>query len=415
MSAASEIRVETFANGLTLIAERMPHVRSAAFNLILPAGAAYDPADKRGLAGVLSDLMVRGAGSLDHRQLTLALDRLGLDRSQGVGPLLMHFNGATLGRHLLSALRVYADILRRPHLPAHELEPVRSLALQHLQSLEDDPQSKVLAELKKRHVPAPLGYHPGGTAEGLRAIAIEDVRRQYQTYVHPGAMILAVAGDVDWPALVDTVGALFADWSAGATPPLTLGSRGERQAHLAKETQQTHFGLAYPAVPIGHPDYYAALGAVNVLSGGMSARLFTEVREKRGLCYAVWASYQTFREQGHVFCYAGTTAERAQETLEVVLQVIRSLAQGVQRDEVERVQAGLKASLIMQQEATGARASRLASDWYFLGRIRTFEEIHKAIDELTPDTITDYVRRYPPDDITLVTLGPKPLQWSASL
>src|SRR3989442_9053029 len=146
---------------------------------------------------------------------------------------------------------------------------------------------------------------------------------------------------------------------------------------------------------MGQPDYYAAMGAVNVLSGGMSARLFTEVREKRGLCYAVWATYQTFKDRASILCYAGTTNERAQETLDVTLGELRRLQDGIERDEVERVQAGLKSSLIMQEESTSARAGMLASDWYYLGRVRTFDEIQSAINGLTPEGIVGYLRRYP--------------------
>src|SRR5262249_31387105 len=160
----------------------------------------------------------------------------------------------------------------------------------------------------------------------------------------------------------------------GGEPSLTLGEVPEKRAHLEKETTQTQIGIAYPSVPIGHPDYYAALGAVNVLSGGMSARLFTEVREKRGLCYAVWATYQTLRDRASVLCYAGTTNERAQETLDVMLGELKRLQEGIEKEEVERVQAGLKSSLIMQEESTSARAGTLASDWYYLGRVRTFDE-----------------------------------------
>jgi predicted Zn-dependent peptidase len=179
---------------------------------------------------------------------------------------------------------------------------------------------------------------------------------------------------------------------------------------LHKDTQQTQIAIAYPSVPIGDPDYYAALGAVNVLSGGMSARLFTEVREKRGLCYAVWATYTTFKDRASVLCYAGTTNERAQETLEVTLQELQRLQEGISADEVERIQAGLKSSLIMQEESTSARAGTLASDWYYLGRVRTPEEIHSAIDALTPRKIVNHLRRHPPRDFTIVTLGPKALR-----
>src|SRR5205823_219714 len=126
----------------------------------------------------------------------------------------------------------------------------------------------------------------------------------------------------------------------------------------------TQIALAYASVPIGDADYYAAMGAVNVLSGGMSARLFTEIREKRGLCYAVWATYQTFKDRASILCYAGTTNERAQETLDVTLAELKRLQEGVESEEVERVQAGLKSSLIMQEESTSSRAGSVALGFF---------------------------------------------------
>jgi predicted Zn-dependent peptidase len=166
-------------------------------------------------------------------------------------------------------------------------------------------------------------------------------------------------------------------------------------------------------VPIGHADYYAAMGAVNVLSGGMSSRLFTHVREERGLCYSVWATYQTFKDRASVIAYAGTTAERAQETLDVTLRELKRLREGVEEDELDRVRAGLKSSLIMAEESTSSRAGSLASDWYYLGRVRSTEEIQKAIDGLTPKAILDHVERHPAKDFCIVTLGPQPLKVSA--
>jgi predicted Zn-dependent peptidase len=152
------------------------------------------------------------------------------------------------------------------------------------------------------------------------------------------------------------------------------------------------------------------MGAVNILSGGMSSRLFTHVREERGLCYAVWASYATFRDRGSVLAYAGTTTERAQETLDVTVRELKRLVDGIEADEVDRVKAGLKSSLIMQEESTGARAASIASDWYYLNRVRTFDEIQSAIDGLTPDTIIGHLKRYPAKDFTMVTLGRDPLK-----
>ena len=282
----------------------------------------------------------------------------------------MRFWGATLARNLPAALEIYADIIRRPHLPQEEMEAVQALALQDLQSLEDEPRQKVLIELRRLHFPAPLGQDRRGTEEGINSLDAALVRRHFQRMFTPQGTILSVAGNIDWEPLRDQIGRLFDDWKGVPSPTLTIGSVSGCRAHLSKETTQTQIGIAYESVPIGHPDYYAAIGAVNILSGGMSARLFTEVREKRGLCYAVSASYSGFKDRASVVCYAGSTNDRAQETLTVTLGELERLEEGIEAEEAERVQAGLKSSLIMQEESTSARAGTLASDWYYLGRVR---------------------------------------------
>ena len=405
-----EVFHHTFPNGLTLLAERMEHVRSAALNVMVPAGCVYDPLEHAGIASVLSDLITRGAGERDSRALSLALDNLGLDRDESVGSMHMRFWGATLARNLPAALEIYADILRRPHLPEEEMEAVQALALQDLQSLEDEPRQKVLIELRKLHYPSPLGHDRRGTPEGIESLSAKLVRAHYRRLFQPRGTILSVAGNIDWKPLREQVERLFADWEPGQELPLRLGTQPGKRSHIEKETTQTQIALAYASVPIGQPDYYAAMGAVNVLSGGMSARLFTEVREKRGLCYAVFANYQTFKDRASILCYAGTTNERAQETLDVTLAELKRLQEGVEQEEVERVQAGLKSSLIMQEESTSSRAGSLASDWYYLGRVRSFDEIQSAINALSPEKILAYLHRYPARDFTIVTLGPKALE-----
>jgi predicted Zn-dependent peptidase len=408
-----DVHQHTFPNGLTLLAERMEHVRSAAVNFLVPAGCVYDPPEARGCGTVLSDLITRGAGERDSRELTLALDNLGLDRDESVGTMHMRFWGATLARNLPAALEIYADILRRPHLPEDEIDPVKALALQDLQGLEDEPRQKVLVELRKRHYPPPLGLDRRGTVEGIASLNANVLRAHYRRHFGPKGTILSVAGNVEWEPLRDLVGRLFGDWQGGGGAALQLGGTSVKRDHIQKDTTQTQIGIAYASVPIGHPDYYAAMGSVNVLSGGMSARLFTEVREKRGLCYAVWASYSTFKDRASVIAYAGTTNERAQETLDVTLGELRRLQEGIEAEEVERVRAGLKSSLIMQEESTSARAGSLASDWYYLGRVRTFDEIQAAINGLSPESIVSHLRRTPPGDFTIVTLGPKALEVNA--
>jgi predicted Zn-dependent peptidase len=404
-----DVRHHTFSNGLTLLAERMDHVRSAAVNILVPAGAIYDPPGREGLGTLLAELIIRGAGERDSRALTLALDNLGLDRSESVGGVHLRFSGATLARNLPAVLEIYADIVCRPHLPEGEVQSVQALALQDLAGLEDDPRQKVLLELRKRHYPAPLSNDRRGTPEGIESTTLADIQTHYRKHFHARGTIVSVAGNIEWAPLYEQVERLFADWTAGEDCEPACGPSLAVVEHIPKETTQTQIGIAYPSVRFGEPDYYAALGAVNVLSGGMSSRLFTEVREKEGLCYAVWATYQTYKDRASVIAYAGTTTPRAQETLDVTLRELRRLRDGIEVDEVERVRAGLKSSLIMQEESTASRASAIASDWYYLGRVRSFDEIQVAIDGLTPKSIVDHLERYPPRDFAIVTLGEKAL------
>ncbi len=181
--------------------------------------------------------------------------------------------------------------------------------------------------------------------------------------------------------------------------------------HFSYDSNQTQIGIAYSSVPYRHPDYFQAWGAVGVLSGGMSARLFTEVRERRGLCYSVYAMYHTLRHLGGVFCYAGTSADRAQETLNVTLGELVRLAKGIEDNELDRLKARIKSALVMQQESSSARSSSIAFDWYHLGRARTLDEVERLIDGLTSAQhkrlFEASIRR---KDFTVVTLGPRQLE-----
>jgi predicted Zn-dependent peptidase len=405
-----DIHTHTLANGLTLLAERMPHVRSAAFHFLVPAGAAYDPPGNFGLAAITCDLITRGAGRRDSRQLSDALDNLGVDRGESAGTLNVQLSGATLARNLLPTLELYADILRRPRLPEDELDAAKSLGLQDIQSIEDEPQRKVMIELRKRYYPDPLGRDNRGTAEGVAAVTIDDVRRQHARLYQPRDVILAVAGDIDSHALKGKVEDLFGDWKPGERPGINPGEVRPRSGHVTKELDQTQIALAFPSVPIGHPDFYPARGMVGVLSQDMSSRLFTNVREKHGLCYSVYATYETFRDRASIVGYAGARPELAQETLDRTLDEFRNLANGIEIEELDRVKVGLKSALIMRQESTGARVGAMASDWYFLGRVRPLEEVQAAIDGITVPAILDYVRRYPAKNVTVVTLGPAALR-----
>ena len=404
------IHTHQYDNGLVLLAEPMEWLESAAFTILVPAGCIREPADRSGLSGFTCEMALRGAGSRDSRQFINDLDSIGLERSESVGEAHTRFGGATLADNLPDALEIYADLLRRPHFPADQLEAGRQVLFQELRAVEDEPAQKVMLQLRKYHYPEPWGRPSQGDAEGIEATSLDDIREHFRQAYHPQGTVIGVAGRIEWQVLKDKVDELFADWGPNPERPLSEFSQRTAYTHLPYDSNQTHIGIAYKSVPYRSDDYFPAWGAVGILSGGTSARLFMEVRERRGLCYSVYATHHTLLDRGSVFCYAGTSTERAQETLDVTLSELRRLADGVEEQELSRLKARIKSALIMQQESSSSRSSSIARDWYHLQRPRSLEEINQLVDDLTADRINHYLRKNPPSDFTVVTLGRKELE-----
>ncbi|MDR3633899.1 MAG: pitrilysin family protein [Isosphaeraceae bacterium] len=409
-ASATLVTQHTYPNGLVLVAETMPGVQSAAFTLLLRAGAAYEPEGAGGAATMLAEWITRGAGERDSRELLSALDNLGVSHGESAQSLHTSLSAATLGRNLIPALEIFADVVLRPHLDEEEIEPIRALALQNLRSLEDDPGTKVIYELRRRHFPDPWGRPSPGTPETVASLEPAMLRKFQELRYRPNGAILGVAGAIDWPVLRDAVGRLFGDWPAGPDPHVQERATGPARDHILRETQQIQIALAYPTATVSSPDYYKARAAATILGGYSSARLFTEVREKRGLCYSVYASYESHRDRAAILCYAGTSADRAQQTLDVTLAEIARLSRaGIEAEELDTMRAGLKSSLIMQQESSMSRSAALASDWFYLGRVRSLDEISAQLDALTPESVSRYAATQGTHDLTILTLGPNAL------
>lgn len=399
-----------FPNGLVLLAEHMPAMQSAAMSLLVPAGSSNDPADASGAANVLSDLVLRGAGKLDSRSLTDHLDRLGLQRSSSAGMYHTRFGCAALAPKVMEGLATYADIVQRPHLPESGFEAARDLALQAIAGIEDEPRQKLMIKLREQYFPFPLGRSSLGDAEQLKAMTIEQMKRDHVLRYHPRGAILSVAGNVNFKHLKDDVEKHFATWDGSEVIPPPAREAPKGVVHEQQESEQTHIGLIYPSILETDPDYYTVRLAVEILSGGMSGRLFTEIREKRGLVYSVWAGYSSLKEMGAIMGYAGTSNDRAQATLDCFIQELHRLTEGVTQAELQRAKTGLKAATIMQGESTSARAGAIAHDYFIRGRIRTLEEIKNAIDAVSVEQVNAYLAKHLPGPFTIVTVGPKPLQ-----
>lgn len=404
------IHTEVLPNGLTLLAEPMPWVKSASICLLVPAGAVHDPLATLGSAQMVADWIGRGAGARDSKRLLTDLDNLGASHEETAHTIHTALTAASLGRLLPAAIEIVADMVLRPRLESDEVESLQALALQELRSIEDDPGSKALIELRRRHWPDPFGRSPSGAMEGVSATTPESLRAFHRANYRPNSSILSVAGAIDWPSLRGLLLRLFERWEPRTVPPITEGPAGPMRDHVFKDTQQIQIALAIPTVPVTHPDQYKARAAAFILGGPASARFFTEIREKRGLCYSVYAGYESLRDRAALLCHAGTSTERAEQTLDQMrLELERLARDGVDAEELGTMRAGLKTSLVMQQESSTSRASTLASDWYFLGRVRPLSEISEALEALTPTTVSGFCAGLALDKMTLLTLGAKPL------
>lgn len=408
----AEIRVHHFDNGLILLGESMPWLESAAFSISVPAGSRYDPAERPGLSNLVCEMVERGCGSRDSREYLEALEYLGVDSHSSASNSHIAFAGAMPADNLIPSLQIYADVLRRPLMPANQVEDAKKVCYQEVLALEDDLAQQVMLELRRLHYPDPLGRSSLGTVEGVTSMTLDDIQGHFERWFRPQGTILGVAGRIDWQQLVDCVETTLGDWNSKEVPEPSTQPAPGGVSYLPHDSQQTHIGVSFPTVPYRHPDYYQARGAVGVLSDGMSSRLFSEIREKRGLCYTVYASLHSLLDQACVVSYAGTSADRAQETLDVLLQELLKLRDGIDKDELDRLKVQVRSSLVMQQESSRSRAGAIAGDWYHLKTTRTLGEIQQKIDELSVDSINAFLEEHSPRLFDVVTLGPEALKVS---
>lgn len=403
---SEEFKIHEYPNGLTVLAQPMPDVSSAAMVFSIPCGAAYDPDGAEGAAAVASEWLLRGAGDRDSRSLNDALDALGVQHHESVHSEHMHLSAAQLGRNLYDVLELYADILRAPHLHDASFEPCRALIQQDLHSLDDEPARKCNSLLREKFFPHPLGRLTYGKDESLAAMTPAVVRDHVYRHFTPVGAVLAVAGNLDWSPLVEHIEKRFGGWSGSAQPlPETTPAAGG-QTHIQKDTAQTHIALAYKAPTCDEKEYYPVRLAETVLARGMGSRLFTEVREKRGLVYHISAGYTCLKDYAGMFLYAGSRPDLAQQTFDVTLGELKRLGTDVTIEELDRAKTQLRSMLVMQGASTTSRAGTLASDWYHLGRLRTLAEVSQCIREVTGDDVKTALERFPARDLSILTVGP---------
>ena len=404
---AKKIDKHKLPNGMVILGEPLEEVGSVAFGFMVPCGAARIPKEYGGAGRIISDWVLRGAGGLNSRQLSDKMDFLGLHTSSTVGTYRMSFSAALEWECLIEALELYGKILLEPLLDEQQFELSRQLAISDLLALDDEPRQNVMLKLREHFYPEPLGYNSYGTIETLESLTAQQVASIVKQNFNIGSSIFSVAGKYDFDKVCRALEKLFniVDTNPAIDPPHEAPKGG--YTHVPHEGSQVHIGIMTETVPASSDDYFNAQVAVSILSGGMSSRLFTEVREKRGLCYAIGANYNSLKDCAGFACYAGTTPDKAQQTLDITIGEFDKLRQGVSDDEVHRAQTGLKSTMIMRSESSMSRASGIAGDYNLLGKVRCLDEIKAGIEATTAQSVTDFLNRHKFEDYCIVTIGPK--------
>jgi len=391
---------------MTVLVQPMPWLRTAAFSIAIRAGVDVEPQSLGGLSGLTCEMVQRGAGKHSSRDLVAIQDNLGMDRSSGVSVSTSNFGASMPAESLKDAIELYAQIVQNPHLPEDQLEDARMMSLQEIRANQDEPTHRVMQTLRQMHYGPVLGRPSNGTEEGIKRITQSDVREFFESHYHAGESIMAIAGNVDATLAYQWVEDSFGQWHSKPVTDQEAASGVGGYEHIHSDSSQTHIGFAYRTIPYGHPDYFRMRAGIGILSDGMSSRLFDRVREQQGLCYTVTASCHSLKQDAGVFGYAGTTPERAQQTLDVTLREISHLVDDLNEAELRRWQTRIQSLLIMEQESSASRASSLASDYYQIGHPISTKELESAIEALTLDQVREYWKAHPPGDYRIVTLGP---------
>ena len=401
----------TFDNGLQMVGQRMPSLASVTFGVQLNAGIRDEPEDKLGLTYLLADMMFQGTTNRNVRQLTEEFEAIGARKGGEAGMEFARYSAQIVGNRLERALDLMADVLLHPAFPTDEFNQMRAVQLQEIRRRDDEPMRRIFDLVREKfYVGTPLSRRALGLRETVEALTPDDLRAFYGAHYKPQGALLSIAGDFEWEHALNAVQRLLGGWQGAAPQSVETTPAPQSGVNIeVQEGNQEHIGMAFPFPAFGDPDYYAASVALEIFGGGMTSRLFREVREKRGLVYSVAAIFSPNGAHGAGYLYAGTTPEKSHETVRVMLDELQLLqAQGVTEDELSRAKVQLKSELVMRGESSSSRMGALARAWWFEHRLIPIQEVKQAVDSVTTGQILGLMRRFPPTKpLVIGAIGPR--------
>jgi len=401
------VEVTKLANGLTIATDRMAQVETVTVGVWVEVGTRYEAQAVNGVSHMLEHMAFKGTRRRSARAIAEEIEAVGGHLNAYTGREGTTYYAKVLKDDLGLALDIVADILQHSVFDPAELEREREVILQEIGQAHDTPDDIVFDHFQSTAYPdQPLGRPVLGTEETVAGMKREALVGHMQRHYRAGRMTVAAAGKLDHAELVDRAATLFGDLPAGGAEAPAPARYGGGAYRGEEEHEQVHLVLGFPGIKLGHPDQFAMAALSTVLGGGMSSRLFQEVREKRGLVYSIYSFHSGFADSGLFGIYAGT-GEKSLETLTpIVFEQIAGVAAKVAPEELQRAKAQLKADVLMSLESTHARAEQIARQLAIYGRILPPAEIVAEIEKVDDAALARCAAVLMQGPLTVATLGP---------
>jgi predicted Zn-dependent peptidase len=374
-------QMTTLANGLRVISESRAGVQTTAVGVWVDAGARYETIANNGVAHMLEHMAFKGTDSRTAQDIAVEIESVGGHLNAYTSREHTAYFARVLKEDLALSVDILADILQRSTFEEAEMARERAVVIQEIGQSEDTPDDIIFDRLQEVSFPdQALGRSILGPAEGVAAMGREVLFDFMADHYTASRLLLCAAGAVDHDALVAMAEAKFGNLRPGAPNPFEAATFKGGESREERELEQVHFALSLPALPYDDDDFYPMQVMSTVLGGGMSSRLFQEVREKRGLCYSIFCFASSYKECGAFTIYAGTGADQVGELVPVICNEMLRLGGDAALDEVDRARAQLKAGTLMSLESSASRAEQLARQTLVFGRQIPVEELIERID-----------------------------------
>lgn len=403
----NKVRVTTLDNGFRIVTERMPGLKSASLGIWISAGCRNERLKQNGIAHFLEHMAFKGTKKRNALEIAEAIENVGGYINAYTSREMTAYYVRVLEDDVPLALDVISDIVLNSVFDPKELEIERGVILQEIGQSLDTPDDIIFDWLQDTAYPdQAMGRSILGSTENVRSFSREDLQNFVTEHYGPEQMVLSAAGSVDHDALVEEASALFGDLSRtpkfSNEPSKFIGG----EVRVIKDLEQAHFALSFESASYLDDNIYIAQIYSTALGGGMSSRLFQEVREKRGLCYSIYASAGAFADSGMMTIYSGTSSSDISGLANITIDEIKRSASDMNDEEVARSRSQMKAGMLMGLEGASARCERLARTILIFNRVPDLDEIVSKIDAVNAEHVKEFAENLCNSSVAYALYGP---------